>query len=207
MKTRHCFIGFLSWKIPKLKAIKTRNHLVIPSESLCGYITPYFALWEIHPCLFSTVQNQTPQSQHRLSTQEHVYVWFVSCSFTQLRKACVTNSGCSSFSTQMIWIPIRCRWCCIIASGILDGSLQITVTLKLCRTSPIQLCAHYKALGFYDCTHCKDSWVKISQQNLFPYWWQKNRVSQLSVRANRDGQRRLFVPWEQAGGTPPCFVY
>lgn len=136
MKIWHCFIGFLSWIVPKLKAIKIKNHLVIPSECLCGYITPCFALWEIYPCLFSTVKNHTPQSQRRLSAEEHVYVGFVSCSFTELRKRCRTNTSCSSFGTRMIWTPIMCRWCYIIASGILDGSLQITVKLcKPCRTS------------------------------------------------------------------------
>lgn len=141
--------------------------------------------------------------------------------FTQLRKRCRTNTGCSSFDMWMIWTPISCRWCYIIASGILDGSLQITVKLCLLyRTSPIQLRAHHKALGFYDFTHHMDTWVKIAsvstcyvslvcseETESFPDWWQINRVAQLSVRANRDRQRRLFAPWGQAGGTPPCFVY
>lgn len=78
--------------------IKIKNHLVILSQHFCGYIT-CFALWEIHPCLFSVVQNQTPQSQWRLSAEEPVYAWFVSCSFTQLSKRCRTHSDCSSSDT------------------------------------------------------------------------------------------------------------
>lgn len=65
-----------------------------------------------------------------------------------------------------------------------------------------------------------DTWVKITsvstryvslvgggETESFADWWWKNRVIQLSVRANRIRQTRLFAPWGQAGGTPPCFVY
>lgn len=166
------------------------------------------------------MQNQTPQSQPRLSAKEHVHVWFVSDSVTQ-PKSCRTNTGCPSFGTRLIWTPIRCRWCYIIASGILVGSLQITVKLrKLCRTSPIQLRAHHKALGFCDFTHCMETRVKIAsvstcyvslvcsgETECFADWWQENRASQLSVSANRVRQRCLFAPWGQAGGIPLCFAY
>lgn len=123
-----CYIGFLSLIIPNLSATKIKNHLVIPSEHRRGYITLCFALWEIHRCLFSTVQNQTPQSQPRLSAEEHVHARFISCSVAQ-PKNCRTNTGCPSFGTRVIWTPIRYRWCYIIASGILVGSLQITIKL------------------------------------------------------------------------------
>lgn len=85
---------------------------------------------------------------------------------------------------------------------------------------PIQPRAHHKALGFYDFTHRMDTWVKITsvstcyvslvgsgETQSFADWWWKNGVIQLSVRANRIRQTRLFSPWGQAGGTPPCFAY
>lgn len=203
VKVSHCLSGFLSWIITKSKEIKIKNHLVIPSQRLCGYVTSCFPLWEIHPCLFSTVEVKVSKAKEGFSVfMPDLFLALLH----SLAKTVELMLTAPPSTHAMIWTPVRCRWCYIIASGISVSSFQITVKLYW-------LCAHGKALGFHDSTHCAETCGRIA--SVPTCYVDNNRISSRrmaerqteSVRGNRDSQKCLFPPWGQARGAPTCFVF